>query len=89
VALVRRSGRPHIRSMTSLLNQAIERARALPQQAQDDLARIVLQLTEAEQSIYELPADELAALMPSLAQADVGTYASDAQVAAVWAKHRP
>ena len=74
--------------MTSLLNKAIERARALPQQAQDDLARIVLQLTDTEQSIYELSADELAALVPSLAQADAGIYASDAQVAAAWAKQR-
>ena len=74
--------------MTSLLNQAIERARALPRQAQDDLARIVLQLTEAESDTYELSAEELAALAPSLAEADARTYASDAQVAAVWAKHR-
>jgi len=74
--------------MTALLDQAIARARALPQQAQDDLARVVLQLTEAEQSIYQLSEDELAALAPSFAEADAGVYASDAQVAAIWAKQR-
>ncbi|KKC32689.1 hypothetical protein [Devosia psychrophila] len=73
--------------MTTLLDEAIERARALPQRAQDDLARVVLQLTEAEQSIYQLSVDELAALAPSMIEADAGVYASDAQVAAVWAKH--
>ena len=78
--------RQHILPMTALLDQAIARARALPQQAQDDLARVVLQLTEADTSIYQLSLDELAVLAPSLATADAGIYASDAQVAAVWAK---
>ena len=73
--------------MTTLLDEAIERARALPQRAQDDLARVVLQLTEAEHSSYQLSVDELAALAPSMIEADAGVYASDAQVAAVWAKH--
>ncbi|HEY8576344.1 MAG TPA: hypothetical protein VIL88_08410 [Devosia sp.] len=73
--------------MTALLDQAIERARALPQQAQDDLARLVLQLTEDEQAPYMLSADERAALAPSLSQAEARDYAGDAQVAAVWAKH--
>lgn len=72
--------------MTLLLDQAIERARTLPQQAQDDLARLVLKLTESEQSVYELSAEELSALSASLAEADAGIYAGEAQVAAVWAK---
>ena len=73
--------------MTKLLDQAIERARTLPQQEQDDLALLVLQLTGADQATYRLSDDELAVLAPSLRQADVGEYASEEEVAAVWAKH--
>jgi hypothetical protein len=38
--------------MTKLLDQAIETARALPPDVQDDIARVVLQLTGSEQPGY-------------------------------------
>ena len=74
--------------MTKLLDQALELARSLPSDAQDDIARIVLQLAGAEASApVPLTADERAAIAVSKAAAARGEFATDEQVRAVWAKH--
>jgi predicted transcriptional regulator len=73
--------------MTSLLEQAVKAVSALPDEAQDDLARILLQLAGVDQLPYELTADEAADLDASLAEAAKGEFATDEEVRAVWAKH--
>ncbi len=74
--------------MTKLLDQALELARSLPSDAQDDIARIVLQLAGTEASApVPLTADERAAIAASKAAAARGEFATDEQVRAVWAKH--
>jgi hypothetical protein len=73
--------------MTKLLDQAFEAARALPSDRQDEIARILLQLTGTEQPGFELTADEEASFAKSFAQADRREFATDEQVRAVWAKH--
>jgi hypothetical protein len=73
--------------MTKLLDQAFEAARALPSDRQDDLARLLLQLTGAEQPGFELTADEESSFATSFAQADRREFATDEEVRAVWAKH--
>ncbi|MDB5580464.1 MAG: hypothetical protein JWR80_5640 [Bradyrhizobium sp.] len=74
--------------MTKLLDQALELARSLPSNAQDDIARIVLQLAGIEASApVPLTADERAAIAASKAAAARGEFATDEQVRAVWAKH--
>jgi len=74
--------------MTKLLDQALELARSLPSDAQDDIARIVLQLAGAEASApVSLTADERAAITASKASAARGEFATDEQARAVWAKH--
>ncbi|MDI1261891.1 MAG: hypothetical protein PS018_01365 [bacterium] len=73
--------------MTRLLEQAVEAVSTLPDEAQDDLARILLQLAGVDQPPYELTADEAADLDASLAEADRGEFATDDEVRAVWAKH--
>jgi hypothetical protein len=74
--------------MTKLLDQALAAARALPADAQDDIARIVLQLAGSEEStVVELSAEERSAIAASKAAAGRGEFATDEQVRSAWAKH--
>ena len=73
--------------MTRLLEQAVEAVSALPDDAQDDLARILLQLAGIDQPAYELSPEEAAEIDASLTEAERGDFASDEEVRAVWAKH--
>jgi hypothetical protein len=73
--------------MTRLLEQALEAVSALPDEAQDDLARILLQLAGVDQPPYELTPEEAADIHASLAEAERGEFATDEEVRAVWAKH--
>lgn len=71
--------------MTALLDQAIASVRDLPDDAQDAVARMLLDLV-AEDPV-ELTAAEAASFDESLAQAERGEFASDEAVRAIWAKH--
>ncbi|MBR0958176.1 hypothetical protein [Bradyrhizobium japonicum] len=74
--------------MTKLLDQALEIARSLPADAQDDIARIVLQLAGADTAPpVILSDDERSAIAASKAAAERGEFATEAQVRATWAKH--
>ncbi|HUD85281.1 MAG TPA: hypothetical protein VMR17_02455 [Xanthobacteraceae bacterium] len=74
--------------MTKLLDQALEAVRVLPPDAQDDIARIVLQLAGSEDHApVALSAEERAAITVSKAAAARGEFATDEEVQAVWAKH--
>jgi hypothetical protein len=76
--------------MTKLLDDALEALaalRRLPADAQDDIARVVLQLAGDEATPVPLTPDERAAVEASRAQAARGEFASEAEIRAVWAKH--
>jgi predicted transcriptional regulator len=73
--------------MTKLLEQAIEAARALPPETQDELARMLLQFVGEDHPVIELTAEEETSLEESLAQAERGEFATDEVVRAIWAKH--
>jgi hypothetical protein len=75
--------------MTILLDQALEAARTLPPAVQDDIARVVLQLSGRDDRIppVTLSPDERAVIAASKAAAAHGEFATDEQVRAVWAKH--
>jgi hypothetical protein len=73
-------------AMTRLFEQAVEAVSALPDEAQDDLARILLQLAGVDQPPYQLTPEEEADLNASLAEAAQGEFATDEEVRAVWAK---
>lgn len=73
--------------MTKLLDQALEVARSLPSEAQDDIARVVLQLAGDETAPVALSADERSAIATSKSAAGRGEFATDEQVRATWAKH--
>ncbi len=74
--------------MTKLLDQAVEVARALPSESQDEIARIVLRLAGAEDAPpVALSSDERAAIAASKKAAASGRFATDEQVRATWSKH--
>jgi hypothetical protein len=73
--------------MTKLLEQALDAARDLPADAQDDIAHVVLQLIGERESKVPLGPEEQAAIDRSKAAASRGEFATDEDVRAVWAKH--
>jgi hypothetical protein len=73
--------------MSKLLDQAIDALRHVPDDQQDEIARVVIQLTGGDQTIYELTPEEEADLATSDAAAARGEFATDEQVRAIWAKH--
>ncbi len=74
--------------MTKLLEKAIETARRLSPDEQDDIARAILQLAgEGDAAPVSLTAEERAAIATSRAAAARGDFAGDDEVRAVWAKH--
>ena len=74
--------------MTKLLERAVEVARSLPDEVQDDIAEVVLRLaSERDESPVPLTMEEHAAVAVSKAAAASGDFATDDEVRAVWAKH--
>jgi len=73
--------------MMKLLEQAVEAARALPPEMQDELARMLLQFAGEDQPVIQLTAEEAASFEESLTQAARGEFATDEQMRAIWAKH--
>jgi hypothetical protein len=73
--------------MTALLEQAVKAVRVLPDEVQDDLARMLLQLAGVDQPVYELTPEEAADIDASLAEAERGDFATDEEVRAMWTKH--
>ena len=77
----------YFRAVTKLFDQAVEAVRGLPPDAQDDIARVLLQLAGNDAEPVPLSTEERAAIAASKAAADRGEFASDEQVRATWAKH--
>jgi predicted transcriptional regulator len=73
--------------MKRLLEEAIETVSALPDDVQDDLARILLQFAGVEQPPYVLTSEEEADIEASLAEAERGEFATEEEVRAMWTKH--
>ena len=74
--------------MTKLLEQAIEVARKLPPDEQDEVARAIMQLTGASDAApVPLNQAEREAIAKSKAAAARGEFATDDEVDVVWAKH--
>ena len=74
--------------MTRLLEQAIAAANNLPSDAQDDIARVILRLTGADDETAPAPLspDERTAIGASKAAAARGEFATDEQVRAIRCK---
>jgi len=73
--------------MTELFRKAVEATEKLPAPLQDEIARAMLAMAEWDDAVVELSPEDEASMAESLAQAERGEFASDEEVAAVWAKH--
>jgi predicted transcriptional regulator len=71
--------------MTKILEKAIAKARALPDEEQDAIGAVLLALTEEEWArIGELDNETRAAIREGLEQAKRGEFASEEDIKAVW-----
>ena len=73
--------------MTKLLQQAMDRARSLTPDFQDEIARVVLSLVRDVDVRITLTPEEDAAIVRSMEAADRGEFATEAQLDAVWTKY--
>lgn len=73
--------------MSELLNKAIAEITRLPNDIQDEVARVILAYVGSG-SMVKLTPDEHAALQRSEAAADRGDFASDEDVRAVFDQYR-
>jgi hypothetical protein len=71
--------RHKIRTMTKLLERALEAVRRLPADSQDEIARAMLQLAAGDVDAAHLPS-----VLEGLAQAERREFASDAEVEAAF-----
>jgi hypothetical protein len=73
--------------VTRLLEQAFHKVAALPEEQQDELARVMLQLAGVDQPPIQLTPEEEADLAEADAEIARGDLASAKEVRAMWAKH--
>jgi predicted transcriptional regulator len=76
--------------MTRLLEMAVEAARQLSPEEQDELARTILAIVNGEEDgdVYVLSDEENAAIDRGLAELERGEYVTMEEVQAVLAKYR-
>jgi predicted transcriptional regulator len=71
--------------MTKLFDEAVEAARLLPDEAQDEIARLVLQLAAGtDDEPEEIDPEHLAAVLEGLAELHRGEIATEEEVAAAF-----
>jgi hypothetical protein len=73
--------------MTLLLDHAVKKVRDLPAEAQNALARMLLQFAGIDQSMIELSQEEAASFDTSLIEEARGEFATEKQITAIWKKH--
>ncbi|WP_441236435.1 hypothetical protein [Bradyrhizobium sp. 930_D9_N1_4] len=66
--------------MTKLLEKALQAVRQLPADSQDEVARAMLALTGNAGEPEDIDPGHLPAVLEGLAQANLGQFASDAEV---------
>ncbi|MCJ2136079.1 hypothetical protein MKK69_18835 [Methylobacterium sp. J-026] len=74
--------------MTELLDRAVQTARALSPEMQDEIARLVLAYAGRDEAVIELTADEITDLIEAQAERMRGDFATEAEVEAVLSRYR-
>jgi predicted transcriptional regulator len=70
--------------MTKLFDQAVIAARRLPDAMQDEIARLVLHLSQRSDEPEEIDPAHLPAVLEGLAQAERGEFATEAELEAAF-----
>jgi predicted transcriptional regulator len=74
--------------MNAKLKDIIERAESWPEQAQEELAQIALEIEAQLHGHYHATPEDIEVIDRGLRDAAEGRFATDEQVAAVFAKYR-
>lgn len=74
--------------MMKVLEQAIEKVKALSKERQEYAAEVLEQIAEAGDDVYRLSDEERRLVREGLGELDRGETASEADVRAVFDKHR-
>ncbi len=69
-------------------DRIFERVRSWPLERQERAAALLLALEEQSTGVYDMTAEELAAIEASEAEADRGGFASDEEVKALFERYR-
>jgi hypothetical protein len=67
---------------------AVEKVRALPEERQELAAELLFNLVSGDAFDVELDSGQIAEVEQAKAEADAGNLASEADVDALWKKHR-
>ena len=70
--------------MTELMDKALDAVRTLPPDRQDEIARAILELAQADDEPQEIDADHLGAVLEGLTQYRRGERATPAEVEAAF-----
>ena len=73
--------------MTKLLEEAFRKASELPEDRQDFIGRMLLQVVSGGGVFSRLTDEQVAEVRRSLAQAEAGVFASDEAVKELYEKH--
>jgi predicted transcriptional regulator len=73
--------------MNKVLEQAIEKVRALPDDAQEFAASILEQIAAAGGGVYQLSDDERALVREGIADLDAGRIVPSPEMDAFWSRH--
>jgi predicted transcriptional regulator len=72
-----------------MIKEILKRAEGWPESAQQDLAQAALDIeSELQQDTYIATPEEVAAIERGLKEAELGQFATEAEVEAVFAKYR-
>ena len=74
--------------MIKVLEQAIEKVKALSEERQQYDARVLEQIAEAGDDVYRLTDEERRMVREGLDDLDAGRIVPDADMAAFWDRHR-
>lgn len=74
--------------MIKVLEQAIEKVKALSEERQQYAARVLEQIAEAGDDVYRLTDEERRMVREGLDDLDAGRVVPDADMAAFWDRHR-
>ena len=75
--------------MIKVLEQAVEKIKALSRERQEYAAEVLEQIADAGDDVYRLGDEERRLVREGLADLDSGRVVSDAEMAEFWKRHRP
>ena len=77
-----------VRFMIKILEQAIEKVKALSTERQEYAAEVLEQIANADDAVYHLSDEERRMVREGLAELDRGEFATASEVRAVFDKYR-